>query len=213
MCGDLYSASEYKNKQRKADCEVRDVSDTELITMLRDHPEEGCRMLLKQYTGLVLAICRRKLGGCLTAEDLEELTADILFAFYQKREQISPEKGIRALLTVMASRRCIDRYRSLTAKPGGADQSLDDVADTLADARPAPDAQTVQNENHSALMHAVTALGEPDCEIILRKYFYGETAAEIGERLSMRTGTVEMRLTRARQKLKKMLGGEEYDGA
>lgn len=181
--------------------------------MLREHPEEGCRLLLKQYTGLVLAICRRKLGGCCTAEDLEELTADILFAFYQKRDQISPEKGIRALLTVMASRRCIDRYRSLTAKPSGSELPLDDAADTIPDEAPAPDVQAVQNDDRRRVMQAVHALGEPDSEIIIRKYFYGETAAEIGARLSMRTGTVEMRLTRARQKLRTMLGGEEYDGA
>ena len=88
------------------------MSDTELIALLQSQPEQGCKALLEQYTGLVLAICRRKLGGICTAEDIEELSSDILFEFWKKRELLSEKKGtVRALLATMADRRCIDYYR------------------------------------------------------------------------------------------------------
>lgn len=193
--------------------EVMAVSDEDLLQMLLTQPERGCEQLLRQYTGLVLSICRNKLGGCCTDEDIEELASDILFAFWQRRDQISLQKGsIRALLSVMTVRRCIDRYRSAENRAQKQTQPLDSVALTAADPTPDPERQTVSQEQREALYAAVRALGEPDTEIVVRKYFYGETAANIARRLSMRTGAVEMRLSRARQKLRAMLeGGDGYD--
>ena len=190
--------------------EVMDVTDTDLLAVLREHPEQGCRYLLEEYTGMVLAVCRKKLGGCCTDEDIEELAGDILFEFYQKREQLSADRGsIRGLLAVMAGRRCIDFYRARRSRTEP--QPLDSTEETYADAAESPEEHMLSAERRRTLLAAVAALGEPDKEIIISKYYYGETSAEIADRLSMRTGTVEMRLSRARQKLKAMLGGAEYD--
>lgn len=189
-----------------------DVTDTELLTALQEHPEQGCQYLLHEYTGLVLAICRKKLNGCCTGEDIEELTSDILFEFYQKREQLSAERGsIRGLLAVMANRRCIDFYRTMRARGRADSQPLELPEDTYADTAETPEERVITAERRNTLLKAIAALGEPDKEIIISKYYYGETSAEIADRLSMRTGTVEMRLSRARQKLKAMLGGAEDD--
>ena len=196
-------------------CEVMGVtgmSDTELISLLREHPEEGCRQLLSQYTGTVLAVVRRRLGGCTfcTAEDMEELASDILFRFWQQRERVSEEKGsIRALLSTMAARASIDWYRAHAKKLGM--QSEDPLPETLADPVSAPDEAYLTKERRDLLLQAVRSLGEPDTEILIRKYYGGETAAAIAERLSMRTGTVEMRISRALQKLRRMMGGAEHD--
>lgn len=183
------------------------MSDADLLNMLREQPEQGCQCLLEQYTGLVLAICRKKLGGCCTPEDIEELVSDILFEFYQKREQISLEKGtIRGLLAVMTGRRCIDHYRS---RRSGLEmmqaESLDDAADTLRDTAPDPEESLLSKEQRKTVLDAIAALGEPDHEIFISKYYYGETSSEIAGRLDMRTGAVEMRLSRAKRKLKALL--------
>lgn len=183
------------------------MNDAELLSMLQEHPEQGCQCLLEQYTGFVLAICRKKLGGCCTPEDIEELVSDILFEFYQKRTQISLERGtIRGLLAVMAGRRCIDHYR---ARRSGFDamaaESLDDAADVLRDPAPDPETSLLSKEQRQTVLDAIASLGEPDHEIFISKYYYGETSAEIAGRLDMRTGAVEMRLSRAKRKLKALL--------
>ncbi len=193
--------------------EVMAVSDADLLQLLLEQPERGCEQLLRQYTGLVLSICRNKIGGYCTNEDIEELTSDILFSFWQNREQISLQKGsIRALLSVVAVRRCIDWYRSSRNQAQRKTQPLDSILLTESDPSPDPERQTVSQEQRAELYEAVRSLGEPDTEIVVRKYLYGETAADIARRLSMRTGAVEMRLSRARKKLKAMLeGGDGYD--
>jgi RNA polymerase sigma-70 factor (ECF subfamily) len=184
------------------------MSDDELIRLLREDPEKGCEVLLRQYTPLVLSIARRRLSGCCTAEDIEEITADILFKCFQQRDKLSCADGsIRAYLATLTVRRCIDHYRSIANKP--VSEPVEPLAEHLADSAQTPDEQYVTDERKRRLMDAVKALGEPDTEIILRKYYQNETAAEIAAALGMNTGAVEMRLTRARKKLKEMLGGDE----
>jgi len=184
------------------------LSDEKLIQLLREEPERGCEVLLRQYTPLVLSIVRRRLSGCCTAEDMEEITADILFKCWQQREKLNTAEGsIRAYLATLTVRRCIDHYRSIANKP--ASEPVEEIAEHLPDSAQTPEEHCVTTEQKQRLMDAVKALGEPDTEIILRKYYQNETAAEIAQALNMNTGAVEMRLTRARKKLKEMLGGDE----
>lgn len=184
------------------------MSDDELIGLLREDPEKGCEVLLRQYTPLVLSIVRRRLSGCCTAEDMEELTADILFKCWQQRDKLNAADGsLRAYLATLAVRRCIDHYRSIANKP--VSEPVEEIAERLPDSAQTPEEHCVTEERKRVLMDAVRALGEPDTEIILRKYYQNETAGQIAQALGMNTGAVEMRLTRARKKLKEMLGGDE----
>jgi len=183
------------------------LSDEELIELLREEPEKGCEVLLRQYTPLVLSIARRRLSGCCTAEDIEEISADILFKCWQQREKLSSEDGsIRAYLATLTVRRCIDHYRSIANKP--VSEPVEPLAEHLADPTQTPEEHYVTEERKKKLMDAVKSLGMPDTEIILRKYYQNQTAAEIAEALQMNTGAVEMRLTRARKKLRELLGGD-----
>lgn len=189
------------------------MSDAELIALLRTQPEQGCKALLEQYTGLVLAICRRRLGGICTAEDIEELAGDILFAFWQKSSRLSEEKGsVRALLATMADRRCIDYYRKTAAKRNVQTVPIEELGDTLPCSSPNPEEQLIGSERKAAVIRALQQLDPKEADLILRKYYRGETAAGIAASLGIRTGTVEMRLSRIRTKLKNLLGGEHDDG-
>ena len=55
------------------------------------------------------------------------------------------------------------------------------------------------------LMAQIMALPPPDGELFLRRYLYGETAAQLGARFSMPAATVRTRLYRARLALQKLL--------
>ena len=57
------------------------------------------------------------------------------------------------------------------------------------------------------------SLPSPDREIFLRKYYLLETSKEIAEALSLTEGNVNVRLSVAREKLKRQLlqkGGDRY---
>ena len=55
------------------------------------------------------------------------------------------------------------------------------------------------------LMAQIMALPPPDGELFLRRYLYGETAAQLGARFAMPAATVRTRLHRARLALQKLL--------
>jgi RNA polymerase sigma-70 factor (ECF subfamily) len=65
----------------------------------------------------------------------------------------------------------------------------------------------MEKETRHTLIRAVKALGEPDCTIILRKYYLGETAKEIAKRVHLSQNAVEKRIARNLKKLRNVLGG------
>ena len=62
-------------------------------------------------------------------------------------------------------------------------------------------------EDRRALLNAVKGLGEPEREIIIRKYFWGESSKDIAVRLGMTVSAVDTRSFRAVRKLRNSLGG------
>lgn len=57
----------------------------------------------------------------------------------------------------------------------------------------------------------MAALGRPDSEIFMRKYFYGQKRRDIAEELGMKTNTVDKIVSRGLVKLRKIL--DEQEGA
>ena len=60
-------------------------------------------------------------------------------------------------------------------------------------------------ELRKAVLEAVKALGDPDREILLRKFYFGESSKEIAARLKMSVSNVDVRTSRAVEKLRKNL--------
>ena len=66
-----------------------------------------------------------------------------------------------------------------------------------------------KKERSRLVSEAIRSLGEPDCTIILRKFFFGETAKEISERVSLSAENVQKRSQRALAKLRELLEKNE----
>lgn len=104
----------------------------------------------------------------------------------------------RRRLVVRTARQCaIDRYRALLRR--GETLPLDDRDD--AELAVALESELETRE----LMAQVMALPPPDGELFLRRYVYGETAAQLGVHFNMPAATVRTRLHRARLALQKLL--------
>ena len=54
----------------------------------------------------------------------------------------------------------------------------------------------------------VRSLGEPDSQIVFRRYYFGQRSKEIAADLGMTPGAVDTRLSRAVGKLRELFGGE-----
>jgi RNA polymerase sigma-70 factor (ECF subfamily) len=65
----------------------------------------------------------------------------------------------------------------------------------------------IDSETNDLLIQEIKALGEPDCQIMIRKYYFGQSSRNISKILGMKENTVNKKVSRALVKLKEALGG------
>lgn len=180
------------------------MEDWELLDALRRTPELGMKALMEQYAGLVYAAARSRLPeNVFCAADVEGCAADTFSEFYLDMDKYNPQKGsIRAWLCVIARHNALDlarrRYREgqvLPLNEALVDTSAGGVLESGLEDR----------ELRRVVLEAVKDLGEPDREIILRKFYLGEASKEIAARLGLTAANVDTRTRRAVEKLRKKL--------
>ena len=70
---------------------------------------------------------------------------------------------------------------------------------------------SIQKYNEDRLLQAVKDLGEPDSQILYRRYFMQQSVKEIAETLGMKSNSVSKRITRALSALEERLGESGHD--
>ena len=183
--------------------------DNELIKMLRDDPNHGLKFLMQKYTGLVCAVIKGKFAAfsCFSAEDIEECISDVFCEFYNNIEKFDSEKGsVKTLLCAIAKNKAIDKIRKCSTI--SEQISIDDEESGMqfADDFLLED-ELITEEFKDTLISEINALGEPDREIIVRKFYFAETSKSIAKKLGITVSTVDTRAHRALKKLKEKLGG------
>ena len=188
------------------------LSDQEILALLDTKPEKGIKKLTQAYGGLVYAIVRGRFSGLLSEQDAEECVCDVLYEAYEKRERIDLRDGtLKGFLALTAKRRAIDRCRQAMRR--GNVLSLDD--ETVKEPDSGEDLQhSLELEAlRTVLAEEINALGSPDSDILIRKYYYGQRSREIAKALGMKENTVDQRARRSLEKLRKqenlmqLLGG------
>jgi RNA polymerase sigma-70 factor (ECF subfamily) len=200
-------------KIREAACEVlyetervseEGLNDEKLQKLLVSDSEKGMKKLIESCGGLVSAVISGKLlGSRFSHADIEDCAAETFFEFWQGFKA-SPCRAqeIRPRLCVIAKRNAIDCLRRSYGRPEPVPLeyaehetgSRDDWADTV---------------DRLELVEAVKALGKPDSEILIRKYYFGQTSAEIADIIGLSAANVDTRAHRALKKLRMKLGGNE----
>ena len=183
------------------------MKDEKLLRLLRRDPERGINALVDEYGALVYAVIRGQLspfGFC--GQDIEACAADTVSEFYLDIDRFDPQKGgIRGWLCMIARHNALDLIRR-SAKER-AFIPLDETAELIPDDF-SLEGEFVERSEKESLAEAIDALGEPDREIIVRKYYLGQSSKEIAQRLNMTVSNVDTRTHRAVKKLRELFGGE-----
>lgn len=183
------------------------ISDLNLIELLSNRPEEGLELMMDTYMNLVYTIVCNQLENICSNEDIEECVSDVFFDVFKYRDKINLEKGsIKGFLSIVAKRKAIDLYRknktqhNIKVPIEDADiidlDNIDDLASSVA-----------KKERNNTLINIIKSLGEPDSEIIIRKYYLRQSSKDISKILGLKANTVDKRSSRCIQKLKHVLGG------
>jgi len=182
--------------------------DNELLKLLKTKPEKTLDKMIKIYAGLVYTIAADKLASICSKEDVEECVSDVFYEVYRQRDLIDLQKGsIKAFIAVIAKRKAIDIYRSLKNKNNKL-ISLNCIfsENTISDKTNIEQAVT-EKEDQVAVIKGIKALGDPDSEIFIRKYYFGQSTKIIAKAIGIKENTIDKKISRGLVKLRELLGG------
>lgn len=184
------------------------LSDNELLQLFIIKPEKALDKIINMYAGMVYAIVYDKLSLICSKEDIEECVSDVFYEVYRKREDIDLQKGsIKTFIAIVSKRKAIDIYRSLKNK-NSKTISLDDILceNTVKDNANVEQVVT-KKEGQDVIIKEIKGLGEPDSEIFIRKYYFGQSTKLIAKALGIKENTIDKKVSRGLVKLREVLGG------
>ena len=177
-----------------------------LIQNLEKGPEKGLEKIMNQYMGFVYTIVYGKLSSICNKQDIEECVSDIFYEVYRTRNLIDLEKGsLKSYLAVLSKRTAIDVFRK--QQNNANDVSLDEFEHDWIAADTNVEKSAIESETRNLLIREIKALGEPDSQIMIRKYYFGQSSKIVSKALGIKENTINKKVSRALAKLKQVLGG------
>ena len=177
------------------------MQEQELFRLIEQDPQQGFTQLMRRYGALAASVARNLMrAGGFGEADVEDVLAESLQELFRNRGQLDLQKGsLKALFCSIVRHKAIDRIRQKREEV-----SLTELLDLPDDF--CLEEGILEKELKEEVLAAVRSLKEPEREIILRKYYLGQSSKEIAARLKLRPGNVDVRAHRAVQQLRKLLG-------
>ena len=169
-----------------------------ILRKMRQKDPDGLEALMDCYIPYVSAIIWNILRSHMPKEDAEEVVSDVFLAAWNQAADLQPGH-VKQWLGAVARHKAKNRLRLM-----GCDLPLEeDVLEIPDDFTPVTKAERA--EERRQVRQAVNSLGEPDREIFLRHYFFGQTVVQIGVSMHLNESTIKTKLRRGRRKLKELL--------
>ena len=150
---------------------------------------------IDRYADLVRRVCMIHLKNHADTEDIFQI---VFLKYVTGTTEFESEEHEKAWFIRVTINACKDLLRSFFRSRT---VSLDDLLEQ-SDQVP---------EDHREVLEAVLALPDKYRDVVYLHYYEGYTAPEIGTILHKNPNTVYTLLTRARDELRKMLGGEDFE--
>ena len=181
------------------------MDDISIIDGLFCRDEEALRCLSLKYAPLYRSvICGALSDKC----DVEECENDLLLAIWNAIPPQRP-KNLRAYVCTLARRISIDKLKYNTRKKRSRDNTvmLSELEDCIPSRDGAYDGKS--QELQRVLNDFLRSVDRETRVLFIRRYVYLESAKSLGERFDISVTSVNVKLYRARKKLKKLLEKEK----
>ena len=182
------------------------MSDPEILEWVQaamQGDQDAFAQIVYTYQDSVYNLCYRMLGERSEAEDAAQ---EAFLRAYLNLQRYDTARSFKTWLLSIASNYCIDRLRRRRLQW----MSLDDepVADHLALSSddPEPEPALLQNERSEALQKLLDELSPDYRAVVVLRYWYDYSYAEIADITDTTESAVKSRLFRARQALADKIG-------
>ena len=183
------------------------MEDDEIIELYWQRNADAISETAGKYGAYCFAIAEHILHN---AEDSEECVND---AWLRTWNAIPPQRpaALRVFLAKITRNLAVNRFHARNAeKRGGGEIAL--VLDELGECLGGADAEAAfeARELRQCIRHFVRSLPEREGNVLVRRYFFAEPAADIAKRYGLSENNVMVILSRTRKKLKAHLLKEGY---
>ena len=153
--------------------------------------EQECMQAVDRYADMVRRICLVHLKN---AADTEDIFQNVFLKYLQHDKPFADAEHEKAWMIRVTLNACKDHLRFLTRHRTTPLEAIAQCA--------------VAEPRHRDVLMAVLSLPEKYRDVIVLHYYDGYTAQEIGQMLHKKENTVYSLLSRGRDMLKPMLGGD-----
>jgi RNA polymerase sigma-70 factor, ECF subfamily len=157
---------------------------------------------VRAHEDRVRRLARRLVGW---PDDVEDVVQDVFLIVLRKRDGFRGDAAFATWLTAVTVNACRSWRRGLRSRLALIGRLWTRRMETHAP----PDDPLVRGETSERVRRALRRLNKPDREVIVLRHLEELSIAEIAESLGLKPNAVEVRLHRARRRLKTLL---EEDG-
>ena len=179
---------------------VNFLNDERTITAIKNRNEAAINEVITKYSKLLWAVAGAVLNNMGSTQDVEECVADTFIYLWEHPDKYDPQRGkLKTWLSIVARTQAVNRCREISKRNTISLENTDfidqlGVVDNILEA-----------ETRKSLIAAVNALGEPDREILIRRYYYDQKPKEIALAMDMSVKQVDNRLYQTKLKLRESL--------
>ncbi|MBL8119466.1 MAG: sigma-70 family RNA polymerase sigma factor [Anaerolineae bacterium] len=184
---------------------MSDPTTLEWVSAALQGDQDAFGDIVYAYQDAVYNLCYRMLGERGEAEDAAQ---EAFLRAYLNLNRYDPSRSFKTWVLSIASNYCIDRLRRRRLQW----MSLDDepVMDRLSlhSDDPEPEGATLDRERSAAIQALLSELSPDYRAVVILRYWYDYSYAEIADILDTTESAVKSRLFRARQALADQLGSD-----
>jgi len=171
-----------------------------LVERFRRGDDSAFDRIVERHSAEVAALANRLLGW---PRDVDDVVQDVFVAAFVNLKKFRGDCRLRTWLFAVTVNKCrshrLRRRRRLQVR------RVDDL-EAVAGCDEAAERPAMDQETLARVRGAVQALPQRYREVIVLRYLQGLESAEVGELLRLRANAVQVRLNRARKRLRETLG-------
>lgn len=181
---------------------VTEMTDYELIQQIIHNPDVGIQQAIGQYGALVNGVVIKMLGTS-NKLDVQECVSNVFIKLWKHSERFDASKGsLKGYIVAIARNEALSKLKAL--QKDNLHESLENMENDIG-VEMDMTSELASKLNGQLIDELVGDLKEPDRQIFIRRYYWGERIKAIAKIMHLEEKFIENRLYLSKRKLRKEL--------